>query len=175
MTTEKQIIANRINAHTGGVKTDAGKAAIRLNAVTDGIFCHDAVLPGEDSELLDSMREKFMQQFDPVGEMETVLVERIISSTWRLKRVLRSDTRLSTKYFLKTEDTAEPNGGIDYRYTSWQNLSKYENSIERQIYRAMHELERIKQTRSQAENIAASLDSGQSDSASDSQLNIPGL
>jgi hypothetical protein len=174
MTTEKQIIANRLNGLKGGVKTDAGKQAVRLNAVSDGIFCRENVLPTEDAALLDSLSSQFMQQFDPIGEMETVLVERIISSTWRLKRVLRSDARLSSKYLLKNDDTAEPNGGIDYRYNTWQNLAKYETTIERQIYRAMNALERIQRTRMQAANLAASLDIAD-DSDSDCELNIPGL
>lgn len=52
MTTDKQIIANRLNGLKGGVKTDAGKAAVRLIAVSHGIFCHDAQSDSaSDSEL----------------------------------------------------------------------------------------------------------------------------
>jgi hypothetical protein len=154
MATEKQIIANRANALKGGVKTEAGKAVSRLNAVSHGIFSNEVILPGEDSSLLESLRDKFMEQFAPAGEMETILVERIISSTWRLKRVMRSEARLSLKYFLKDDATGEPNGGIDYRYNTWQNVAKYENGIERQIYRALNELERIQQRRFAAEIVS---------------------
>lgn len=164
MATEKQIIANRANALKGGVKTDAGKAVSRLNAVSHGIFSNEVILPGEDSSLLKSLRDKFMEQFAPAGEMETILVERIISSTWRLKRAMRSEARLSLKYFLKDDKTGEPNDGIDYRYTSWQNLTKYETSIERQLYRALHELERIQQRR-----FATEIDSPQDSPESSAQ------
>jgi len=43
MTTEKQIQANRLNALKGGVKTEEGKAAVRLNAPSHGFFCNEVL------------------------------------------------------------------------------------------------------------------------------------
>jgi len=37
--------------------------------------------------------------------------------------------------------------GSDYRYHSWQNFIRYETTLERQIYKALHELERIQHAR----------------------------
>ena len=47
MTSEKQILANRLNALKAGVKTEEGKAAVRLNAVTHGFFSKAVLAPGE--------------------------------------------------------------------------------------------------------------------------------
>ena len=75
MASEKQIAANQANAAKAGVKTSEGKLAIRLNAVSHGIFSKEALLPGEDAALLAQLRDNCLAEFNPVGEMETMLVE----------------------------------------------------------------------------------------------------
>src|SRR4030043_2342467 len=143
MTTEKQIIGNRENAlKSTGPKTEEGKLASKMNAVSHGILSRDAILPGEDSSLLAELRDQYMQEFKPVGEMETMLVERIISSIWRLKRTLRCEKRY---YWLEspTVHNKDEYGivvGPNYRSSDWQNFLEYETTIERHIYKAIHEL-----------------------------------
>ena len=51
MTSAKQLKSNRENALKGGVKTEAGKAVVRLNAVSHGLLTQDVLLPGEDVSL----------------------------------------------------------------------------------------------------------------------------
>ena len=86
MTSEKQIIANRKNGLLGGVKTLQGKALVRLNAVTHGLLCQDVLVKGENHSQLVEFRNRFLDELQPQGQLEMVLVERVISSTWRLKR-----------------------------------------------------------------------------------------
>ena len=57
MSSEKQIAANRQNALKAGVKTAQGKLAVRLNAVSHGLFTKDVLLPGEDAKLLAKLRD----------------------------------------------------------------------------------------------------------------------
>jgi hypothetical protein len=147
MATEKQIAANRLNGLKGGVHTPEGKNVSRLNAISHGIFTQESILPGEDSAKLAKLRDKFMLELKPVGELETLMVERIISSSWRLKRVLYTEKKAVLPP-LKIHDSAENFlRGIDYRYDNWQNYSKYENALETQIYKALHELERLQGAR----------------------------
>jgi hypothetical protein len=134
MTTEKQIEANRLNALLGGVKTEEGKADIRHNAVSHGFFSKEILIEGENRAEMETVRESFFAEFKPEGELETVLVELIISSSWRLKRVLRSER-------------THPRNIPDYRNTSYQNVMRYVTTLERQIYRALHELERLQKAR----------------------------
>jgi hypothetical protein len=147
MTTEKQIAANRLNGLKGGRNTHKNVLAARFNSVSHGIFSNDALLPGEDSSMLEQLREKCFTEIKPVGELETILVERIISSTWRLKRALKSEQKYVRPSFSDVNRMADYLSGIDYRYPGWQNFSKYETSLERQIYKAMHELERLQRSR----------------------------
>ncbi|HXY74627.1 MAG TPA: hypothetical protein VEH58_04820 [Dehalococcoidales bacterium] len=141
MVSDKQIAANRENAKLGGVKTKEGKQAIRLNAVTHGLLSKEVVLPGEDSHLMKELRDRLMTEYDPQGEMETILVERIVSSIWRLRRMLMAETKLiAIGYDLLAAYTV-----VDVART--QTLSRYETMIERQLYKAMHELERLQALR----------------------------
>jgi hypothetical protein len=91
MSTQKQIEANRRNGLKGGVKTEEGKAVSRLNACTHGFFSKDLLLPAEDPAYLAEIRDNYLSELKPVGELETLLVERIISSAWWLKRLVRSE------------------------------------------------------------------------------------
>jgi hypothetical protein len=128
MTSEKQIQANR------------------KNAVSHGLLSNEVLLPGEDKNKLFGLRRKVMAELQPVGELETIIVERIIASTWRLKRTLRSEKKYSHPAAELSERSDFIAGG-DYRYSAWQNYSCYEASIERQLYKAMHELERLQTAR----------------------------
>jgi len=93
MTSKKQIEANRRNAlKSSGPKTPEGKATARLNATTHGLLTQEILLPGEDEEALKELSERLMAELQPVGEMESLLVERIIDAVWRLRRLRRVET-----------------------------------------------------------------------------------
>jgi hypothetical protein len=131
---EKPIDGDRLEASKGGPKTAAGKAAVRLNAVSHGLFAQDLILPGEDRRQLTDLRERFLAEIQPQGEMENWLVERIVSCAWRLKRALRYENNQHKR------DT-------NYRFGHWDTFLRYETTLERQIYKALHELIALQKTR----------------------------
>ena len=160
MVSEKQLLANRENAKLGGVKTEAGKEVVRLNAVTHGLLTKEALLAGEDGSLLTSLTEGYMAELKPETEMEVLLVERIVSSIWRLRRVLRVEKNyINNQLTSRKADIADWTGIAAYTDTGvacWQSMNRYETTIERQMYKAMHELERIQRIR-RGENTPAPL------------------
>src|ERR671912_2997889 len=90
MTSEKQVQANRRNAlKSTGPKTPEGKAAVRLNANKHGLRSQEVLLPGEDGEALKELDENLRAELQPVGELENLLVDRIIAAHWRLRRLAR--------------------------------------------------------------------------------------
>jgi hypothetical protein len=90
MTSEKQARANRRNAlKSTGPKTPEAKTAVRHNALRHGLLSRDVLLPGEDEAALMELGERLRDELQPVGAVESLLVERIISSTWRLQRLGR--------------------------------------------------------------------------------------
>ena len=89
MATEKQINANRKNAQKSiGPKTDEGKAAVSQNAVKHGLFAQ-SVIKGENEAAYEAFHDKMVAEMKPVGPMEILLVERIVSLWWRLERAER--------------------------------------------------------------------------------------
>src|SRR5215211_4673 len=90
MASKKQIEANKRNAlKSTGPKTPKGKALARLNATKHGLLSQEVLLPEEDEDALKELAERLRAELQSVGEMESLLVERIISSTWRLRRLGR--------------------------------------------------------------------------------------
>src|SRR5215207_989284 len=97
MTSKKQIEVNRRNAlKSSGPRTPEGKATARLNATTHGLLSQEILLPGEDEEALKELAERLRAELQPVGEMENLLVERIIDATWRLRRLSRVEAGIFT-------------------------------------------------------------------------------
>ncbi len=90
MATRRQIEANRRNAQRStGPRTRTGKAAAKLNSLKHGLLAEQPVLPDEDGAAFEALRHELIKQFDPVGVIETQLVERIAGLIWRLRRLGR--------------------------------------------------------------------------------------
>jgi hypothetical protein len=85
---EKKRAANRANARRStGPKTDEGKKIASLNAVRHGVHAKAALLPGEDPAELDALDQGLRRDLKPVGMMQEVIVERIVSLAWKLRRI----------------------------------------------------------------------------------------
>src|SRR5215217_9151486 len=90
MSSARKAAANRQNAlKSTGPKTPDGKAAVRLNALRHGLLSREVLLPGEDEEALRELGERLRAELQPVGELENLLVDRITSLLWRLRRLGR--------------------------------------------------------------------------------------
>ena len=90
MSTQEQIKANRQNAQKStGPRTDEGKAVVSQNAVKHGIFAAEAVITGENPADYEAYHDQFLVELAPVGMVESMLAERIISLGWRLRRAER--------------------------------------------------------------------------------------
>jgi hypothetical protein len=204
MTSDKKAQANRRNAlKSTGPKTPEGKATVRLNALKHGILSQEILLPGEDEEALRELGELLRDELQPVGELEKLLVDRIIASYWRLRRLgrveagifawelygelaKRADREASsyTKHESALRDFVDPYRPTttitdqekyqearskaqemktkqeaetatlgrtfihDANYANaFSKLSRYEATIERSLYKAMHELQRLQAAR----------------------------
>ena len=94
MATKNQIIANRQNAQRStGPKTTQGKTTVSQNAVKHGLTAHRDVISFESQADFDLYRQNFLDELDPQGPTESMLAERLITLSWRLKRVNRIQTQ----------------------------------------------------------------------------------
>ncbi len=90
MSTESQILANRRNAQKStGPRTSEGKSAISQNAVQHSLSARQAIISSESQADFDLYRERMLSELAPASPMESMLAERIVSLSWRLKRTGR--------------------------------------------------------------------------------------
>lgn len=162
---QKQLEANRENAKLGGVKTNEGKARSKYNAVKHGLLSVEVLIQNEDEEKLIELGKRLRDTLKPVGEIEMIFTDRIIGNVWRLKRLLRIES--TTMEWRKKErfknslifpplgfsgnDSKEraEKEALTAMITSEdiEKVNKYEISIERSIYKALHELQRLQSMR----------------------------
>jgi len=130
MTSQRQIRANQQNARKStGPKTPEGKAVVVL-------------IDGEIEKDLISFGQRLRAQLAPVGELELLLAGRIVSSAWRLRRAIAVESALFE------EGDAPVNAFIHFgREKKMTAHSRYETSIERGLYKALHELQRLQAAR----------------------------
>jgi hypothetical protein len=150
MTTDKQFIANRLNAlKSTDPKTIEGKAIVCQNALKHGILCKEVVLDEEEQFEFDGFRNSVLNQLQPIGEFEELLSDRIISCAWRLRRVIHIETAI----FLMTTSSRIEKGSITKAFLHYSQtmavLSRYETSIEKSFYKALAELTHLQNLRSQ--------------------------
>jgi hypothetical protein len=107
MSTESQILANRRNAQKStGPRSRQGKAAISQNAVKHGLLTRQNVISSENQADFDLYREQMLAELAPAGPMESMLAERIVTLSWRLKRVGRIQNQ--TIDALHADNTSSP-------------------------------------------------------------------
>lgn len=132
---EKQLEANRENAKLGGVKTEEGKAVSRYNAMRHGLLSEQVLMEKEDENLLLELEKRLRSELKPANEMELLLVDRIAGNTWRLKRALGME---------KHGVISSSGNGLMY---DSDKFFRYEIMLERSIFKALHELQRLQADR----------------------------
>jgi hypothetical protein len=90
MSTESQTLANRLNAlKSTGPRTIEGKTTVSQNAVKHGLLAESDVVTSENEADFDLYRRQLLDELSPVSPMESMLAERIVTLSWRLKRAGR--------------------------------------------------------------------------------------
>jgi hypothetical protein len=92
MATEAQIRANQENAQKStGPTSIEGKKKSSMNAVTHGIFSNIVILPGEDEDFIQKLREDILATYQPQDTMERCLVDRIYIAMMRQVRLCKAE------------------------------------------------------------------------------------
>lgn len=152
MATAKQRTANRQNARKStGPKTPKGKAVVALNAIKHGLLSRHVLLADEDEAALVELGKRLRTHLQPVGEFEVLLVDRMVTAAWRLRRVLAIETSLFEVYRSEGVPPSKPVSlGDVIRYDHGDRLTRvlrYETALERSLYKALHELQRLQAAR----------------------------
>jgi len=127
MASVAQIQANRLNAQKStGPRTAAGKERASRNALKHGLLAREAIIQGEDPEEFEFHREGMLMELAPAGAVETLLAERVVSLSWRLRRA----ERLQNAAFAAL-DEGEPEPLLEARHEEWKQLkgSEWERGL----------------------------------------------
>jgi len=183
MSTESQILANRRNAQKStGPRSSQGKAAVSQNAVKHGLSARQTIISSESQAEFDFYRDLMLSELAPATPMESMLAERIVSLSWRLKRAGRIQNqtidalnahntssplaKLTQSLFFKNHDQsqAQPStsaanltlGRLAIKDFSnarvLERLLMYERRIEHSLYKTLLEFQRL--------NLIKKLDTG---------------
>src|SRR5215467_9317787 len=131
MTTERQAMANRVNAsRSTGPRTPEGKARVALNARKHGLLSRESLVKGESEVDLLDFGKRLRAQLAPVGELELLLVDRIISNAWRLRRAVGIEAALLN---VKRGDGTVLEDALSWKADRdrLQLISRYEATLER--------------------------------------------
>ena len=109
----------------------------------------EILLPGEDEQALKELDEYLRAELQPVGELENLLIDRIVAAYWRLRRLGRVEAGI----FIRESygDVADSDAsalGLSFirdgnSANAFSKLSRYETTMERGLYKALHELQRL--------------------------------
>ena len=165
MATQAQIIANRNNAQKStGPSTTDGKAIASQNSIKHGIFARQTVITSESHADFDLYRDRILDELNPATPMESMLAERIVNLSWRLKRSTRiqnqtidtlSARNTSNPLLKLTRSLGDPSasdpelalGRVAIKDFSnsrvLERLLMYERRIENSLYKTILELQKL--------------------------------
>jgi hypothetical protein len=116
-TSQRKIEANRRNAlRSTGPKTSHGKNVVSGNAIKHGLLAREVVNTtlSEKPEDFQRLFAKLIEDCEPVGQMEWMLVEQIAVAWWRRRRVLRAENNASIKGVLTVDKNFRAAGNRGY-------------------------------------------------------------
>ena len=82
-------------AKSQGPVTPEGRARSSQNAIRHGLSARAVVLHGEEPADFAQLRDSYVQRFQPADQAEMDLVETMVSSRWRLRRMPMLKSRFS--------------------------------------------------------------------------------
>jgi hypothetical protein len=161
--------ANRKNARKAFGPKDT--SSTRLNAFKHGLLAK-GITELDDPEAYTELLQRLNDAQQPVGDIESFLVERIALAIVRLRRIARMEAEYirgelhpevrGKSSLERYKDEHEPvlDAGLPAPMSATSvealsaNFQRYESAMENKLYRAMNELERLQRMR-QGERIPA--------------------
>ncbi len=161
---EKQLIANQQNGKKGGVKSEQGKEVSKYNALKHGIL--KEAVSAYEAEFSQEVLERLNSQFQPVGVLEKMWVDRIAGYYIKLLRSAKAENEYMQSILNPREvqvkdlmpiasftETIVLNEGykpiVSHEVVEKLTTTflRYEIALENRLYKAIHELQRLQSNR----------------------------
>jgi hypothetical protein len=139
----RKIEANRRNAKKStGPRSSAGKVMSSWNSRRHGLLSKQLpAIQGRHKKEHTRLLTSLQQDLEPVGTLEEVLVEKIAQEYWRLGVAASYEAHLLTLEW-------------PFETKSSDSLLRYQTTINRQLYQAINQLERLQRLR-RGDNVPA--------------------
>lgn len=148
MTSKKQLLANQRNAQKStGPLSLSGKKRASQNSLRHGLLSKHLTIFDEIPKDLTLFREHIYSSLSPEGIIEELLTEKIINASWRLARLARIEVAILNKEDLFDNSHLLSDLFLGSKGNSLELLSRYESSLERSFYKALHELQHLQAAR----------------------------
>jgi len=101
-----------LSRNAGGPRTIKGKQRSKRNALRHGIFSDIALLDGESRVKYNSLWSGLREAFQPIGELEEILVEDLAINRWHRRRLIQAEVaeiRKATEFMQWEHETRECN------------------------------------------------------------------
>jgi hypothetical protein len=145
MATPAQIAANQTNAKKStGPRTEAGKQTTRMNAIRHGLCTFITCLDTEDPEEAERLLADLMDEHQPQGATEQILVNKMAEQFWLQKR--------AAYYLAQHTDYNEGAKEESEEIISMKQMAlylRYYTTAERAFNRNLHDLRRLQKDRRQ--------------------------
>jgi hypothetical protein len=142
--------AARANGATSnGPKTIEGKARSSQNALKHGLSAAKwLTLPGDEAGAYEEFYEAINEDLAPVGALEQAMVDKMVQSLWRQRRVMVMEANLIDR----KESKKAPSGVKFYAWDSTKlhlNISRYEANLDRSFERSRKALKELQSARNE--------------------------
>ncbi|MFN7999083.1 MAG: hypothetical protein U0Q18_36010 [Bryobacteraceae bacterium] len=157
MPTDKQLEANSLNVlQSAGPRTPEGEPESSQNAIRHGFCARTVVLPGENREEFEQLCNDLESEWQPQTATERFLVTQLATSQWKLGRAQVLEAQILG------------NAGTDGTHLRvWENVVRQQNSILRTYFKALKELQQLRENGACPEPPAESLEETSFDPSSE--------
>jgi len=113
----------------------------RFNSLEHGLRANMPVIPGEDPQELERLRESVYEKLKPVNDIEVQLAEQVVFGFWRLQRGSRAEHAILEDYGNLERTQWDKILDMDYL----DKIAKFENHAANQLDRALVALARLRE------------------------------
>ena len=146
----KQIAANQLNSQKStGPKSVEGKAKSSMNAIRHGFYSRATLLPSEDPEAYEELKDQIWSDLQPQNGLEAIYVREIVDCTWRLQRLSLVEVSV---LFCQSHSFSGKQNGLGFAFlndaqgsNAISKLSTCEASITRRLHRSMEQLRKLRE------------------------------
>ncbi|MHC4788876.1 MAG: hypothetical protein ACYS8K_06700 [Planctomycetota bacterium] len=157
--TKKKRVANRANARKStGPRSAGGKAKSSRNALKHGLRSQSVLAPWENAAEYEAFSAELLAQLAPRNALERLLATKVVVEAWRLRRASRCEAEILDQERRRMAGDRR-DWPRDYQHDPPLTLgqlvrkliesgvlpllSRYEVRIERSLYKALHEFQRL--------------------------------